>query len=37
MENSPHVMMSANYGSMTLFAAEQGLEIVAPDYFFTER
>ena len=35
MENSPHVMLSG--AGADLFAAEQGLEIVAPDYFFTER
>jgi beta-aspartyl-peptidase (threonine type) len=34
MENSPHVMLSGN-GAET-FAAEQGLEIVDPNYFFLE-
>ncbi len=34
MDNSPHVMM-AGKGAET-FAAEQGLEIVDPEYFFTE-
>jgi beta-aspartyl-peptidase (threonine type) len=35
MEASPHVMLSGT-GADT-FAAAQGLEIVAPEYFFTER
>lgn len=35
MENSPHVMMAGN-GAET-FAKEQGLEIVDPDYFKTEK
>ena len=35
MDNSPHVMLSGN-GSNT-FAKEQGLEIVDPSYFYTER
>ena len=35
MEASPHVMLSG--GGADTFAAEQGLEIVAPEYFFTER
>ena len=35
MENSPHVMM-AREGAET-FAKEQGLDIVSPDYFFTEK
>lgn len=35
MENSPHVMMSGD-GADT-FAAEQGLELVDPSYFFTQR
>ncbi|WP_452220105.1 isoaspartyl peptidase/L-asparaginase family protein [Lacinutrix salivirga] len=34
MENSPHVMM-AGEGAET-FAKEQNLEIVSPDYFYTE-
>lgn len=34
MERSPHVMLSGK-GAET-FAKEQGLEIVAPDYFFTK-
>ena len=34
MENSPHVMLSGK-GAET-FAAEQGLEIVSPEYFFTQ-
>jgi len=34
MDNSPHVMLSGK-GADT-FAAEQGLEIVEPNYFFTE-
>jgi len=34
MENSPHVMMAGN-GAET-FAKEQNLELVNPDYFFTE-
>ena len=35
MENSPHVMLSG--AGADAFAASQGLEIVAPEYFFTER
>lgn len=35
MENSPHVMM-AGAGALE-FAKSQGLEIVAPHYFYTER
>ena len=35
MENSPHVMM-ADEGALE-FAKTQGLEIVAPHYFYTER
>ncbi|WP_299891505.1 isoaspartyl peptidase/L-asparaginase family protein [uncultured Lacinutrix sp.] len=35
MENSPHVMMAGN-GAET-FAIEQGLEIVSPEYFSTEK
>ena len=35
MEKSPHVMM-AGTGAET-YAKEQGLSIVDPDYFFTER
>ena len=35
MENSPHVMMARD-GAET-FAKEQGLEIVDPSYFFTEK
>lgn len=35
MENSPHVMMSGRGAEK--FAEEQGLEIVDPDYFYTER
>jgi len=35
MEASPHVMLSGS-GADT-FASEQGLEIVSPDYFLTER
>ena len=35
MENSPHVMM-ADAGALE-FAKSQGLEIVAPHYFYTER
>ncbi len=34
MDNSPHVMLSGN-GANT-FAKEQGLQIVEPDYFYTE-
>jgi L-asparaginase / beta-aspartyl-peptidase len=34
MEKSPHVMLSGK-GAET-FAAEQGLEIVSPEYFFTQ-
>ncbi|MFA5971207.1 MAG: isoaspartyl peptidase/L-asparaginase [Lentimicrobiaceae bacterium] len=35
MEKSPHVML-AGKGAET-FAAEQGLKIVSPDYFFTQQ
>ncbi|OUR91658.1 beta-aspartyl-peptidase [Flavobacteriales bacterium 34_180_T64] len=35
MEKSPHVMMAGR--GAELFAEEQGLQIVAPDYFYTER
>jgi beta-aspartyl-peptidase (threonine type) len=35
MENSPHVMLSG--AGADAFAASQGLEIVSPEYFFTER
>ena len=35
MENSPHVMLSGQGADQ--FASEQGLEIVEPSYFFTER
>jgi beta-aspartyl-peptidase (threonine type) len=35
MENSPHVMLSGRGAEE--FATEQGLEIVEPEYFFTER
>ena len=35
MENSPHVMLSGSGADQ--FAAAQGLEIVEPQYFFTER
>lgn len=35
MEASPHVMLSG--AGADTFAAAQGLEIVAPEYFFTER
>jgi beta-aspartyl-peptidase (threonine type) len=35
MENSPHVMLSGQGADQ--FASEQGLEIVEPEYFFTER
>src|SRR6056300_2008791 len=35
MENSPHVMLSGQGADQ--FAAEQGLEIVAPEYFYTDR
>ena len=35
MENSPHVMLSGQGADQ--FASEQGLEIVEPKYFFTER
>ncbi len=34
MDNSPHVMMAGKGAEQ--FAQEQGLEIVAPEYFFTE-
>ncbi len=35
MENSPHVMMSGQGAEQ--FALEQGLEIVEPDYFHTDK
>jgi len=35
MTNSPHVMLSGDGASQ--FAGEQGLEIVPPEYFYTER
>jgi beta-aspartyl-peptidase (threonine type) len=35
MENSPHVMMAG--AGAEIFAAEQGLELVDPSYFFTQR
>ena len=35
MENSPHVMLSSSGADK--FAQEEGLEIVNPDYFITER
>ena len=35
MENSPHVMLAGEGADQ--FAAEQGLEVVDPTYFFTER
>ncbi|OSY88993.1 isoaspartyl peptidase [Tenacibaculum holothuriorum] len=35
MTNSPHVLLSSNGASK--FAKEQGLEIVDPSYFYTER
>jgi beta-aspartyl-peptidase (threonine type) len=35
MTNSPHVMLSGAGASQ--FAKEQGLEIVSPDYFYTDR
>ncbi len=35
MEDSPHVMLSG--AGADAFAASQGLEIVEPEYFFTER
>jgi beta-aspartyl-peptidase (threonine type) len=35
MEQSPHVMMSG--AGAEIFAAEQGIELVDPSYFFTER
>ena len=35
MENSPHVMLAGEGADK--FAAEQGLEIVDPSYFFTQR
>ena len=35
MENSPHVMLAGDGADQ--FAAEQGLEIVDPSYFYTER
>ena len=34
MDNSPHVMMAGNGADS--YAKEQGLEIVSPEYFFTE-
>jgi beta-aspartyl-peptidase (threonine type) len=34
MDNSPHVMMSGKGAEQ--FAAEQGLELVDPEYFFTQ-
>lgn len=35
MENSPHVMLSG--AGADAFAASQGLDIVEPEYFYTER
>lgn len=35
MEDSPHVMLSGD--GAELFAKEQGLELVSPNYFLTER
>ena len=35
MDNSPHVMLSGD--GAELFAKEQGLKLVSPDYFLTER
>ena len=35
MDNSPHVMMAGN--GADIFAKEQGLDIVAPEYFYTEK
>ena len=35
MDNSPHVMLSRE--GAELFAQEQGLELVTPEYFLTER
>ena len=35
MENSPHVMLSRE--GAELFAQEQGLELVSPEYFYTEK
>jgi beta-aspartyl-peptidase (threonine type) len=35
MENSPHVLLTGKGAEQ--FAAEQGLEIVEPDYFYTEQ
>ena len=35
MEDSPHVMLSGKGAES--FAEEQGLELVAPEYFYTER
>lgn len=35
MENSPHVMLSGN--GADIFAEEQNLELVTPDYFYTEQ
>ncbi len=34
MENSPHVMMAGK--GAEIFAKERGLELVSPDYFFTQ-
>jgi beta-aspartyl-peptidase (threonine type) len=34
MENSPHVMMAGK--GAEIFAKERGLEIVSPDYFYTQ-
>lgn len=35
MDKSPHVMLAGN--GADLYAKEEGLEIVSPDYFYTER
>lgn len=35
MDHSPHVMLSGN--GANAFAKEQGLQIVEPDYFYTEK
>lgn len=35
MENSPHVMLSGD--GAEAFAKEQGLELVSPEYFYTDR
>lgn len=35
MENSPHVMLTGE--GANIFAKEQGLEMVSPDYFHTEK